>query len=204
VFSEPFGFVLNWFYSLNPFVAAVISVIITPVGFFLAGIIGESRIIHPRRSNNISVIPGQLLLSALFGLSVYSVQSLPANSWQGFWGQPAWQIVGLILVIIFIASMRLTDSRDYNKTPRATSQSPTKWYNDVIGYGVYTYLIGIGAIPALLFWHSTVVGISMIAIFMTFGVIVMVDLKNCSSKDRAIRHPSGRQPIWKTKHIDRA
>ena len=179
----------NWLKSL------IAWLIVWPGGFFVIGIVFESRLIPLWKGQSKAFFPGDLALIValvtIIGLDV----KVPR------WAEtPLWGYFTMITVLMIAIIIRRNDISNY---PARAGRSPTKIVHDIVGYFYIPWLMSMIGIPKLIEsppWNKPTVGwvVFWLALLFYFGCVFYDVANPATPADIKIRHPENWQPLWRT------
>lgn len=194
--TGPIGVALDAICELPPFAVVLLGWLLTPGMMFLIGIVCEKRILPIWNGQSRAFMPGDLFLGPTLGLAVAQVPLLPKAGWWQSW---LWPYAIVVLSIIAIMFQRLVgDAPAYAKVEGATANSPTKWYHDLMLYGVLGISMAVIALPVLVMapWN-TWQKYAMLATFAVWASCLVYDGIHPERMVRQWMHPaSWRYRTW--------
>jgi len=183
------------------YVTLLICWAITPVGHLLVGLVGESRLVPLRSSEQyLSFFPGDLFLgTAVAGYLVLAGEVRHEDRWFNSLGVHLVVLIGALVVASLLTLMELKGGA---YPPRAI-KSPTKIYHNFVLYGLYGYVafVSLMAVFVGMNWNAgSVVAASVSTIFGLVWVrFVFIDstlTREESAKKAMHAHISDWKPIW--------
>ena len=179
----------------------IISLLVTPIGMILVGIVLESRIVPLWRNQSKAFIPGDIGLGVMLATGWYLYPQIPAGN---FWGSAIMPLIGLWVGVLTCYLMR-TKFDGENNYPRLALRSPTKRYHDFVLYIGYLAAIITICVPAILFgttWNGNF-EVKMVG-FIGFGVWLAgmaqdatdPDMSSKSEKMHVVDYQPLRRTVW--------
>lgn len=182
------GYAYDVFYDLPPVAVAAIGLILTPVTMFIIGILAEKRILPIGKGQSRAFIPGDFCLGPIMGLAVAQIPLLPKS---GFWQSWFWPVAVVVVAIVAIVFQRLVgDAPNYKVSEGATANSPTKWYHDIVLYGILGSTMAVVAIPVLVSTANTWLKFAMVALLFVWLIGLIYDSIRPEHMRRRVMHPS--------------
>ena len=196
--TGPIGVFFDVIYSLPPLTVMVIGLILTPIMMFLIGIIFEKRILPIGKGQSWAFWPGDLALGPILALIVSQISLLPHRGWWRGWLWLTLVIIGAVAAIVFMRV--IGDAPAYRGSEGATANSPTKWYHDIVLYGIFGTLIVVPGIPVLIAtpWANNPNKYYMLLGLFVWAFGLAYDGLHPEHMNRALMHPSNwRNRTWK-------
>jgi hypothetical protein len=175
--------------------------LLTPIGFILVGIVGESRLVPLLPKNQfLSFFPGDLFLGVGITIQIVLAGDITPGR---HWFQSIWFHLAALLVCLAVAVFMTFDEYRSGAYPLHAILSPTKLYHNGLLYVGYGYLAATTAIAELSgsawSWsHGIWLAVSVIAIFVWVQFVALDNKLSDAAKQHkwARAHIAGWLPFW--------
>lgn len=180
----------------------ILSLVVTPLGMILVGIVFESRVVPLGKDQARSFIPGDIGLSFTVATGVYLYPQILSDS---FWVSGRMVGIGGIVAVLTCYAMRTWIDGENNYS-RGALMSPTKLYHDFVLYVGFLWLLIASSVPGILFGTSwggdnlscKLVGLAGFAVWLYGMYLDITDEESERKRKSKVRHTAFYQPIWRT------